>query len=409
MKRNYKYNIGDKIYCKDGSYNLILSTTTGKRGESAYNCQCDKKHLYVKYQSRLDTRCPYCINQKIKRGYNDIATTNKEMFSMIIDKDFTYTHHDASPEVTDFSCPFCGFIIKKSPHYVKYHGLRCPRCSSGYSYGERFMMNLLDALHIKYITQYSSKNAKWCGSYKYDFYLNDFDYIIEIHGMQHYKDTIWNTYKDEHLNDLAKESLAVENVKKYIVIDVKKSEFKYIKNSIINSNLINDLKFCKDNVDWNGIQKKSIAPIIEKIADRYNNYSKNISELSKLFHLSNPTIVFYLKEASLLNMVDYNPEEKREQILRKNHAMNSERGSKPLMCLEDHRVFRNAKLLQTLSNELYHTNLDFRAVSSVCNKRRKSYKNLTFEFVTREYFNKIKNSHPEIAYGDKFYIMEDVA
>ena len=47
MKRNYKYNIGDKIQCKDGSYSTILEKTVGKRNESAYVCKCNKGHIYM--------------------------------------------------------------------------------------------------------------------------------------------------------------------------------------------------------------------------------------------------------------------------------------------------------------------------------------------------------------------------
>lgn len=59
---------------------------------------------------------------------------------------------------------------------------------------------------------------------------------------------------------------------------------------------------------------KTITPIIKLISERYNNYSEDISVLSNLFHVSNPTIVYYLKEASLLGMCDYNPVLKKKNI-----------------------------------------------------------------------------------------------
>ena len=37
MKRNYKYNIGDKIQCKDGSYSTILEQTVGSAGKVTGN------------------------------------------------------------------------------------------------------------------------------------------------------------------------------------------------------------------------------------------------------------------------------------------------------------------------------------------------------------------------------------
>lgn len=409
MRRNYKYDIGDKVQCKDGSYHTIIERTTGNRGVSAYVCKCEKGHLHKKNQVAITGRCPYCINFKVAKGINDISTTNKEMFALIKDKEFAYTHHDSSPEMTEFICPLCGYSIERSPLYVKQNGFRCPHCSGGYSYGERFMMNFLDSLNIKHITQYSSKNAKWCGRYRYDFYLKDYDYIIEVHGMQHYKNTSWHTYQDIRKNDIDKMNLANNYVSRYIVLDTRKSELEYIKQSILGSELNDLLCLSKYNINWVEIQEKTVLPMLKEIADKYNNYSKNISELSKIFHCSNPTIVYYLKEAALLNMCDYDPEEKRMVILQQNHANNSEIGSKPLMCVEDSRVFRNARLLQRLSDDLYSKHLDYRAISAVCNGKRHTYKSLHFKFITREEFNRTKDISPELAFGDSFCTMKEVS
>ena len=271
------------------------------------------------------------------------------------------------------------------------------------------MINFLDSLNIEYITQYSSKNAKWCSKYRYDFYLKDYDCIIEVHGMQHYKNTSWSTYKDTHENDINKMNLANNHVQRYIVLDVRKSELEYIKQSILQSELENLLCLYTYDINWSKIQKKTVLPILKQISDKYNNYSKNISELSKIFHCSNPTIVYYLKEASILNMCDYNPDKKRFEILKQNHANNSEIGSKPLMCVDDSRVFRNARILQDVSDSLYSKHLDYRAISAVCNNKRNTYKNLHFKFITREEFNQTKDIFPELAFGDSFCTLKEVS
>lgn len=411
MKRNYKYNIGDVIECKDGSHNLIIDKTMGKQGESAYICNCDKGHTYMKAQTRITTRCPYCIKFVVEKGVNDISVTNKEMFSMIKDKDFAYTHHDNSKEYTEFICPICKNIVVRSPYIIKKFGFRCPHCSIGYSYGEKFFINFLDMMNIEHITQYSSKDAKWCKKYRYDFYLKKYDCIIEVHGMQHYKDTTWSSYDEIHKNDLDKKDLAQKHVKYYIVIDARKSESDYIKQSILSSELNQLLSLSSYNTDafWKEIHSKSIIPFIKEIAEKYNNYSKDVSELSELFHFSKPTIRYYLKEASLLNLCDYDPNYNIEKTLKDNHANNSERDSKPLKCLEDSRVFRNARVLQNISIDLYNTNLDFRAISMACNGKLKSYKNLHFSFISRNEFNRTKDNDPDLAFGDKFIKLEDVA
>ena len=410
MRRNYKYNIGDKVQCKDGSYNTILEKTTDNRGASAYICKCNKNHVFKKHQLKISTRCPYCINQKVEKGINDISTTNKEMFSMIKDKEFAYTHHDNSTENTYFVCPICKNDVLTSPYRFKKYGLPCIHCSDGYSYGEKFISNLLDTIHIKYIAQYSSRNEKWCEKYKYDFYLPYYDCIIEVQGLQHYIDTSWSTYKEIHENDIQKKNLAKKHVKFYIELDVRKSELNYIRRSIYRSKLDDIICLSKYEMQfsWNEVHKESIDPIINKIVDKYNNYSKDISELSNILQLSNNTIVRYLKEGALLGICDYNPVDKKNIILKRNHLMNSEIGSKPIICINDSKVFRNAKLLEKLSNELYGVSLDSRNISSVCHGKQKTSKGFSFKFITRQEFNNIKIEYPAMAFGEEFVILEDV-
>lgn len=412
LVRNYKYNIGDKVFCNDGSYNLIIDKTVGNRNESAYMCKCKNGHIYKKIQTKITGKCPYCINYIVEKGVNDISTTNQDMFSMIKDKNFAYTHHDNSIKKTEFVCPICGRIILTSPCLVKNRGLSCPHCSDGISYGEKFIMNLLEEFDIEYITQFSSKNAIWCGKYKYDFYIEKYDTIIEVHGLQHYQDTTWDSYENVHKNDIDKKILAQKHITNYIELDVKKSELNYIKKSILHSDILQILKpiaYDETNIPWRRLHKKSVSSIIEKVVYHYNNSTQNISELSKILHLANTTIVYYLKEASSLNMCSYNPTYKKEKILEENHSKNSERTSKPLICLEDSKVFRNAKVLENLSVEIYKKHLYSSNISAVCNGKDKSLKGLHFQFITRKNFNEIKDNNPNLAFGDRFYILGDIS
>lgn len=411
LVRNYKYDIGDKLFCKDGSYNLIVEKTTGDRGESAYMCKCKNEHTYKKLQTKINGKCPYCINYIVEKGVNDISTTNQDMFSMIKDKNFSYTHHDNSTKKTEFICPICSRIIFTSPCLVKNRGLSCPHCSDGISYGEKFIMNLLEEFGVEYITQFSSKNAVWCRKYKYDFYIERYDTIIEVHGLQHYKDTTWSSFEDIHRNDIDKKTLAQEHITNYIELDVQKSELNYIKRSILYSDILQILKpisYDETNIPWKRLHKKSVSPIIERIVYQYNNYTHDITELSKILHIARNTIVRYLKEAALLNMCNYNPIYEKEKTLKENHSKNSERASKPLICLEDSKVFRNARILENHSVNIYKKHLYSSNISAVCNGKDKSLKGLHFQFITRQMFNDIKDNTPNLAFGDRFDILEDV-
>lgn len=405
MRRNYKYNIGDIVKSKTGNHKII-DKTIEKDGTSSYICICNNDHQYIKRQTKINTGCPYCSNRIIEHGINDISTTNNEMFSMLVDKSFGYNHCETSQEKTLFNCPICNNTVFTTPYLVKTRGLKCPKCSDGFSYGEKFIMNLLTVIDIPYIYQYSSKNQLWCGKYKYDFYIPSKDCIIEVNGLQHYKDCTWSNYEEVHKNDTLKKSLAKDYVRYYINLDVRESNLIYIKQSILRSNLddILELYLYDDIISWKQIHEKSLSPIIIKIIEKYNSITKDVSTLSNLLNVSSPTIVKYLKEASFLKLCDYNPKEVYNSTLKFNHSNNSNRCSKPIICLEDDRVYKNAKILEENSKSIYGEFIDKRNISAVCNKKQKTTKGHIFKFITKKEFNKIKDESPELACGEKFNV-----
>lgn len=407
MKRNYKYCIGEKVKNKYGDYFEILQQTTDNRGGSAYICKCNKNHIFFKRQTKIYTSCPYCTNRIIEKGVNDISTTNYELFNMLIDKDFEYSHCETSQEKTDWKCSTCNNIIhNRTPYSILERGLCCPSCSDGISYGEKFIYNLLNEIGVDFVYQLSSKKVDWCDKYKYDFYIPCVDCIIEVMGLQHYKDCSWSTYEETHKNDLFKKKLALNNVKYYIELDARYSNLNYIKQSILRSKLDDILSLFLYHISWKKIHKKSLSSILDTIVDKYNNVTKDINDLSDMTGLSNVTIVRYLKNANELRLCDYDTKNKKIDTLNKNHSMNSERYSKPVMCLNDGNVFRNAKIAQSISDELYNKHLDSRNISTVCHGKEKATKGFRFKFIPRSEFNRIKEEIPEKAFGDYFFLLD---
>lgn len=115
--------------------------------------------------------------------------------------------------------------------------------SVGRSFPHRLMKSVLECLDIAYIQEARSCDLKWALRFSYDFYLPDFSILIEAHGKQHYEQGTGyyrNTLEETQKNDDRKRSLALENgiaAEKYIVINCRKSETEYIKNSILQSGL----------------------------------------------------------------------------------------------------------------------------------------------------------------------------
>lgn len=249
------YKIGDIIEARIGKViidDISLEKQKNGRNRTAYHCHCENGHTFKRYGYAMNS-CPICSGRTIVKGFNDISTREPKLFNMLFDKEFGYTHAPHSNKKTDWVCQTCGSIIKNvPPSQVMRQGLPCNKCSDGISYGEKYIINLFELAEIKYIKEYSKSHADWCGNYRYDFYLPKYDWIVEVHGGQHYEDA-WNKKEVVISNDNKKRDLAIKHVKNYIVLDARNSDKNILKKSILNSDLyyiINPMY-----VDWKGIHK----------------------------------------------------------------------------------------------------------------------------------------------------------
>ncbi len=73
---------------------------------------CPKGHSYeasVHSRAHLQTQCPYCMNQRVLAGYNDLATTRPDLA-----KEWDYDKNDFLPsEIVAGSKKKCGGFVKR--------------------------------------------------------------------------------------------------------------------------------------------------------------------------------------------------------------------------------------------------------------------------------------------------------
>ena len=79
----------------------------------------------------------------------------------------------------------CGFIFKVRPKDLINGHTYCPKCSKKSSKGERKIIETLSKLKINFIKE---KTFDWSNSKRYDFFLPEYNLIIEYNGIQHYKE-----------------------------------------------------------------------------------------------------------------------------------------------------------------------------------------------------------------------------
>lgn len=393
----FKYNIGDKFD------NLILLDkefrfTYRKNGYKCkwkyykYNCNiCGNCDWILESSLTNGKRCSVCAHQKVLKGYNDIATTDPWMIKYFKNKEDAYKYSHQSTKNVIMICPNCGREkeSKISNIYNKY-SINCI-CDDNMSYPEKFIISFLNQLNIKYHKEYLTN---WSDNKRYDFYF-EYDnkkYIIETHGKQHYESSFSEfknrsrTLEEEQNNDKYKEQLAICNgIDEYIILDCRKSELDWIKNSIIQSKLNNIFDLCK--IDWLKCEEFAInSNLTKEICDYWNQKEEweTTTDLSKNFNLSRRCISYHLKIGMRLGWCKrYDTKEE----LRKVASKNGKSTSKQVEVFKDDKslgIFNSASELSRKSETIFGVKLYESAISMVCNKKRNHAKGYKFEYVESE-------------------------
>jgi len=251
----------------------VYKVTKGSKKKAWWRCG-----LGHEWETTIQTRtrgsgCPYCANYKPKilRGYNDLWTTDPETAKLLLNPNDGYVYSKGSGKKVDWKCACGNLILNKAIYTIKENKLPCPRCSDGSSYAEKFIFNVLKMYTNDFVWE---KTFDWSNNKRYDFYLPEYNIIIEVHGKQHYEESISSlsgvSLKQEQENDTYKRELALKNgINEYIVIDARRADSTFILKSIYNSNLSKffdlsrlDIKTLKNKVKSN-IHKRIMELHIE--------------------------------------------------------------------------------------------------------------------------------------------------
>ena len=319
----WKLNIGETI--KDNKRNLLIidrafikkgnlqpNGILAKYNEKWYKYHCNKcgaENWFTENSYKKGKGCYTCCSfSKPILGINTIWDTDRWMCDLGVSEKDAKTHKPCGGGKVEVVCPNCGQKkIMELKTIYKRRTISCI-CNDKISYPEKFMNCFLKQLNLKFITQLSKTNFEWCENKKYDFYLSDYNIIIETHGEQHYRDKrAWScSLEEEQRNDKYKMELALKNgIDKYIIVDCRKSELEWIKNSILDSEL-GDI-FDLSNIDWLKCEEFALNNLIKEICIyKKDNPNTSILEIANIFGYERHTIGRWLKRGSLLGWCEYN-------------------------------------------------------------------------------------------------------
>lgn len=323
-------------YLTDKNIN-ISEVKTGKK----YQFTCEKGHSFESLISNVFQNgtfgCPICSGRRVLKGFNDLWTTHPEIAAKLKEKEDGYKYNAGSNVKLTWVCPDCGNEKISTPNKMVSQKYICNICSHDASYPEKFMSNLLNQFSIYFQRE---KVFSWSDNKRYDFYIPQYNCIIETHGKQHYTSSDFSylsgkTYIEEQYNDDIKMFYAKEygEISNYIVIDCRKSETSWIKHSILESELFEILQIIPETVDWDECNKFAIDNLTKTICETYEN-GENIQSLCQIFNLSYNSVKSKLKQGSEMGWCTYNPNEAMKKAYRENGIRVINTMSKPIIQMD---------------------------------------------------------------------------
>lgn len=408
---NYIYNVGDIIRTNNSDLKIIKLARLTDKNRKGYICKCtvcNHEFPQVEYNLKNKIGCPVCCGKDVVIGVNDMWTTVPELAKLLLNTEDGYKYTQSSQFKVNWKCPICGEIINRSIANVKSRGFICSNCERTQSYPNRFMYNLLKYLDVEFENEKVFEWSKLGTTFKrYDFYIPSYG-IIEMMGRQHYIYCNFHklqgiTLQDEINNDIFKKNLAFNNnINNYLQIDSRISSLKYIKNSILNSELANIYDLSK--VDWEYIDMLSQKKVLNVISDLWNNGIYDIYSLKQKTGLSSGIITKYLKKCDEYKLIEYDKNKTKQASIKFFKEKTYQNKATPIMCIEKGLYFGSMQKCVDVMNEITGLKFSHGNINGVLNGRYTHHHKYTFKSLTREEFNNIKLQSPELAFGDFFIL-----
>ena len=176
-------------------------------------CYCKRCEQNFEKTFQDFLKYPKCFYCESKENYNNLGfqANLSEEYELLSD----YKNREQSVLIRHKEC---GFEWKIKPkNLLHYSG--CPKCNGKKSRGEILIFEWLK--DHQYLFE-MEKSFEWQSNLKrkYDFFLPDFNLIIEFNGQQHYFETNYfrKSYKEQSLIDKEKQEEAINQGLNYLII-----------------------------------------------------------------------------------------------------------------------------------------------------------------------------------------------
>lgn len=309
-----------------------------------------------------------------------ISTIKKDC--LIIDRFIGKDHK----KIYTCECLDCGSKKEVTEICLRYKGFTCDYCSDKISYPEKVVFILLKLLGVKYKYQkrfdWSKKVCFPCDKKPtdkiYDFYIPSLETIIEVNGELHYQESKWSNSRPLSYikdNDKYKKELAIKNgIIKYITLNCLVSDFEYIKESVIESELNEILDL--SSVNWNEINTLTYSSLMKTCSNLWNDGVKSTKQIAETLGLSKQTVITYLKKMSSVGICDYDP----KLELKNGAKYTQQKRKKEIICLDNGLIFDSAIDCSRDSANVFGESLCQSKINLVCLNKRNHHKGYHFKY-----------------------------
>lgn len=214
-----------------------------------------------------------------------------------------------------FKCPVCGKQknIKNRVDDLYQKGFSCPFCGDKGSKANKFIREVSkQLLELKEIDYFQVEyQPEWIKKYRYryDCYLQkgDVKILIEMDGLQHKEDR-GEFSQGVKERDKIKNELAKENGFILIRVDCFETNFEFVKNSFLKTDIERYVSL--EKINWKSVNIEMEKNLTKEICDKYNqNENLTTREMGKIFNVSFITIIRALKKGDELGWCVYNAKE----------------------------------------------------------------------------------------------------
>lgn len=227
----------NKVYERFGNEYEVIGEYTGIYNRiEVKHIKCGQTYTPVARDLMTGRGCSHCYSRK--------RLSESKAFKEIIDvlgDDYrildSYKNSVTPLKIKHLSC---GTVYKASHNNIKKSKCKCPKCKQK-SKGESIIKHFLESNNIKYIEQKRFSDCKYKNTLPFDFYLPEFNVLIEFQGKQHYVPRKQfggeDAFRELKRRDRIKYQYALENG--YTFIEIKYSDIQNISNILINKLEIN--------------------------------------------------------------------------------------------------------------------------------------------------------------------------